>query len=104
MYLNLCESCQKKKSLPRKGLVIKPILGKELNSRCQIDLIDMESQADGDYKFILVYQDHLTKFVQLRPLKSKRMEEVAYHLTEIFTIFGAPSILQSDKAESLRIR
>ncbi|XP_072751056.1 KRAB-A domain-containing protein 2-like [Anoplolepis gracilipes] len=56
----------------------------------------MQSQPDNDFKFILVYQDHLTKFVQLRALKSKRAEEVACNLIDIFTIFGAPSILQSD--------
>ena len=44
----------------------------------------------------MVYQDHLTKFVFLRPLTSKRAEEVAYNLVDIFTIIGAPSILQSD--------
>lgn len=43
-----------------------------------------------------MYQDHLTKFVILKPLKSKSAEEVAYHLVDIFTLIGAPSILQSD--------
>jgi len=43
-----------------------------------------------------VYQDHLTKFVLLRSLHSKRADEVAYHLLDIFTNFGAPNILQSD--------
>ena len=96
IYLNLCETCQKKASMKKKGLVIRPMISNEMNSRCQIDLIDMQSQADKDYKFICVYQDHLTKFVQLRPLKTKTAEEVAYVLLDIFTIFGAPSILQSD--------
>lgn len=59
-------------------------------------MIDLQSQADGDFKFILVYQDHLTKFVRLRPLKSKTAEEVAYHITDIFCELGAPTILQSD--------
>lgn len=95
-YLNLCEPCQKKMSIPKKGLVVKPIKSNEFNSRCQVDLIDMQSQADGDYKFIMVYQDHLTKFVQMRALKTKTAEEVAYHLLEVFTIFGAPCILHSD--------
>ncbi|XP_029342294.1 KRAB-A domain-containing protein 2-like [Acyrthosiphon pisum] len=67
-----------------------------MNSRCQIDLIDMQAQSDGEYKFILVYQDHLTKYVLLRPLKHKRAENVAYVFLDIFTTFGAPSILQSD--------
>lgn len=44
----------------------------------------------------MVYQDHLTKFVVLSALKSKRAEEVAYKLVDIFTLLGAPTILQSD--------
>lgn len=95
IYLNLCDSCQKKKSLPKKGVVVQPISNNELNSRGQIDLIDMQSQPDDDYKFIMIYEDYLTKFVQLRPLKSKRPEEIAHHLLDIFTIFGAPNILES---------
>lgn len=66
-----------------------------MNARCQVDLIDMQSQGDNQCIFILVYQDHLTKFVQLRPLKSKRAERIAFVLLDI-SIFGAASILQSD--------
>jgi hypothetical protein len=38
----------------------------------------------------------LTKFTILRTLKSKTADEVAYQLMDIFCIFGAPFILQSD--------
>ena len=69
---------------------------RDMNSRGQVDLIDMQSQADGEFKWILVYQDHLAKIIQLRATKSKRGAEVAYHLLNIFCIFGAPAILQSD--------
>lgn len=99
LYLRLCKPCQTKLSNPKKGLVSKPMIFKELNSRCQADLIGMQSNPDGDYKFILNYQDHLTKFILLRPLKSKRAEEVAYQLLDIFTIIGAPSVLQSDNGK-----
>ncbi|GFS65365.1 KRAB-A domain-containing protein 2 [Trichonephila clavipes] len=95
LYLNLCKQCQRKHSAPKKGIV-KPMINSELNSRCQVDLIDMPSNRDGEYKFIMVYQDHLTKFVQLQPLKTNRAEEVAYHVLSIFLIFAAPAILQSD--------
>ena len=61
-----------------------------------VDLTDMQSQPDGPYKFILNYQDHLTKMVTLRSLQSKTAEEVAYQLIDIFCLQGAPSILQSD--------
>jgi transposase InsO family protein len=67
-----------------------------MNSQCQVGLIDMQSNPDRDMKFILVYQDHLTKFVLLRSLHSKRADEVAYHLLDIFTTFAAPNILHSD--------
>lgn len=96
MYLKFCGPCQTKLSYKRKGLVVKPIIHSEMNSRCQVDLIDMQSQADGEFRFIMVYQDHLTKFVQLRALKSKTAEEVANNILDIFCIFGAPVILQSD--------
>jgi hypothetical protein len=96
LYLNLCKQCQMKYSAPKKGIVVKPMVSSELNSRCQVDLIDLQSHRDGDYVFIMVYQDHLTKFVQLWPLKSRRAEEVAYHLLNIFLTFGAPAILHSD--------
>ncbi|CAG5024424.1 unnamed protein product [Parnassius apollo] len=96
LYLHLCKPCQMKQKSLRKGLVVKPILCDEMNSRCQVDLIDMQTSPDGNFKFILVYQDHLTKFIQLRPLQSKIAEEVSKILLDIFCIFGSPSILQSD--------
>ena len=61
-----------------------------------VDLIDMQSEPDGYYQFIMNYQDHLTKFTILRPLKTKTAVEVAYQLMDIFCMFGAPFILQSD--------
>ncbi|XP_059154833.1 KRAB-A domain-containing protein 2-like [Physella acuta] len=56
MYLRLCKPCQTKLSNPKKGLVSKHLIFKEFNSRCQVDLIDMQSNPDGKYKFILSLQ------------------------------------------------
>ena len=58
-----------------------------MNSRAPVDLIDMQSQQDGDLKWILVYQDDLTKFVQLRPVTSKSAPEILCLLLDIFSIF-----------------
>ena len=44
----------------------------------------------------MVYQDHLAKFIVLRPLRHKSAQEVVYFLMEIFCLLGAPHILQSD--------
>ena len=87
------EHCEKKQGNKWKGLVVKPILSSHMNSRGQVDPIDMQSYPDGDYKFICVYQDHLTQFVMLKALA------VAFTLLDIFTTFGAPCVLQSDNGQ-----
>ena len=69
---------------------------KEGYARGQVDLIDMQSCKDGEFKFIMNYQDYLTKFVVLRALKSKTAAEVWDNLIDIFCSFGASAILQSD--------
>ena len=97
LYKSLCVQCQqKRKRATTKGVVVKPILSKDYGSRVQIDLIDMQSMCKGSYRWIMVYQDHLTKYCVLRPLTSKRAAEVAWQLVDIFLLLGAPQILQSD--------
>ena len=46
-----------------------------MKTGAQVDLIDMQSQADVEKKWILVYQDHLTKSVLLRPVAYKCTSE-----------------------------
>lgn len=95
-FLNFCKPYQQKQKGSKKGVVVKPIISPNFNSRCQVDLIDFQSHPDGKFKFIMVYQDHLTKFVVLKPLEFKRAEEVAYNIIDFFTLLGAPTILQFD--------
>ncbi|CAF4744594.1 unnamed protein product, partial [Rotaria socialis] len=66
-----------------------------MNRLCEYDLIDLQNAHDGDHGFVLVYQDYLTKFTQLRPLKSKSPAELGTTLMDIFCIFGPPLVLQS---------
>lgn len=97
VFLSMCEVCQlKKKKAKSKCLVLKPILHTQSNTGSQIDLIDMQTEPDGNFKFILVYLDHFTKFVMLKPLVTNRTEEVAYNVLDIFTIIGVPYILYSN--------
>lgn len=77
----------------------KLIIASDFNYRVQIDLIDMQSQEFNEFRYIMVYQDHLTKFVVLKPLKFKKVDEIAENLIEIYTLFGAPAILQSDNGK-----
>lgn len=96
-FISQCERCaEKSKKSNSAGIVVRPITVKELNQRGQVDLVDFQSLPDGEFKFILNYQEHLTKFRFLLPLKSKTAIEVANALLKIFLQFGAPHVLQSD--------
>lgn len=96
-YIANCERCaEKSKKKCTRGIVVWPILSTSLNERGQVDLVDFQSLPDGDFKFILHYKEHLTKFSFFRPLKCKKASEVAKELLHIFLTFGAPHVLQSD--------
>ncbi|XP_068209311.1 KRAB-A domain-containing protein 2-like [Palaemon carinicauda] len=105
LFKSLCLECQKKRKRPMtKGVVVKPIPSTEFSSRGQVDLIDMQSMSCRTFKWIMVFQDHLTKFCVLRPLTSKRAAEVAFQLADIFLLLGAPVILQSDNGSEFTAR
>ena len=93
LYKNHCMVCLLKEPAVNKGVTVKPMVFKELNSRAQVYLIDLQSTPDGEYKFIMNLQDHLTKFLHLRPLKNKEAVTVARELLPIFLEFGAPPVL-----------
>ena len=56
----------------------------------------MQTNKDGRYRFIQHYQEYLTKFHIIRPLKTKTADEVAHEPLFMFLNIGAPHILQSD--------
>jgi hypothetical protein len=97
-YIKQCERCVEKlrKMEVGPGIVVKPITVNELNQRGQIDLVDFQSLPDGNFKFVVHYQEHLTKYHLLSPLTTKRAGEVARQLLKIILDFGAPHVLQSD--------
>ena len=97
-YIKRCERCAEKRRRREtaSGVVIHPLTVKDLNERGQVDLVDMQTNKDGNYRFILHYIEYLTKFHVIRPLQRKTATEVANQLLMIFLDFGAPHILQSD--------
>lgn len=97
LFLSYCVTCEEKRSIKNKKAVVRPITSSGYGGRGQVDLIDMRScKTTDNYCFILHYQDHFTKFSILKALYSKRTSEVSKQLYDIFTIIGAPKILQSD--------
>ena len=86
------------------GLVVGPVFSHYKNSRFQVDLIDMQSEPGGYYRFVMNYQDHLTKFAILHPLKSKVAEELACQLMDIFVCSVPNSYHRAIMAANLRTK
>lgn len=100
IFLSCCVECAKRiQKNTVSNMVIKPVRSSDALSRTQIDLIDLQTFPDGEFKWILTVQDRFTKCINLRALKQKRAIEVASNLYDIFLTFGAPSVLQSDNGK-----
>ena len=111
IFLRGCEEFHLRKAKKSiKFLVVKPISSTRYLSRCQIALIDFRdmsqehnmSESGIPCRWLLVYQDHFTKFIRLRPLKNKCAEEVADILEDLFCELGIPHILQSDNGREFK--
>ena len=62
-----------------------------------MDLICDLSESEDGYKHILVTVCYLSKYVAVRPLKSKTSEEVIKNLKNIYLDMGLPDIIQHDQ-------
>jgi hypothetical protein len=103
IFLKLCETCQlKNNTRMKKHIVVKPIISDRFNARAQIDLIDMQTNPDGPYRFILNYQENLSKLCILRALKTKTANEVSEQLIDIFCVFGMPAVIHSDNGREFK--
>ncbi|GFO29376.1 KRAB-A domain-containing protein 2 [Plakobranchus ocellatus] len=79
-----------------KCIVARPILAKEFSSTSQVDLIDMQSMPSGsNRKWILVFQDHLTKFCIFRALTSKTKTSRGHFSSIAHIIFSSVAPLFS---------
>ena len=61
VWLQTCVECivgKKKNTIS--GIVVKPVRNHDVLSRGQVDLIICEAYADGEFKYIMNYQDHFT--------------------------------------------
>lgn len=71
------------------------------NQQWQIDLASMDEdslvRANDGYRYLVVIIDIFSKFMWIRPLKTKESAEVAQHLHTLFLQGDIPMRLQSDQ-------
>ena len=64
-----------------------------------MDLICDLSESDDGYKHILVPVCFLSKYVVVRPLKTKTSQEVIQNLKDIYLDMGLPDTNQNDQGK-----
>ena len=98
MSLKTCPAYNTRKPI-KKSKAGKPLISLGFLTHVQVDLIDMTSHPDGEFKWILHARDHFTKFSWTYALTSKKASWVAEKLTKLFCTFGPAKILQSDNGK-----
>ena len=94
-YVARCPVCQHKRQKQFKA-PLQPIITRRMHERFLIDLIDMSTQPDGAYRYIVHMADHRTRFHWAAPIKDKTAASVAAFLETVFSMTGGGLILQSD--------
>lgn len=88
-----CNFIRKKMKNMKEGAT--SLLPDELNTRGLVSLVDRTKVADGQFQWLMFYQDHHTKFTHVRALHSNLPSEVGAHLAQIFVVQGAPLLLHT---------
>ena len=97
IFKSVCDVCKAKKTNGYESETWNPNLKERFGSRGQVNIVDFQSMPHKGYSYILNYFDLETKFSLLRPLYSTQPAEIAIQLVDIFTTFGAPRMLHSDR-------
>lgn len=101
-YIHSCNSCQlnKRDTYARPHpLTSIPVVGRF--ERWHMDFLKLHKITQGN-KYVLLVVDSFTKWVEAFPMRTQEATEVARCLIEnIFTRFGCPNSLVSDRGKSI---
>ena len=64
-----------------------------------MDLICDLCESEDGYKHVLVIVCYLSKYVVVRPLKTKTSEEAIQNLKDVYLDMGLPDIIQHDQGK-----
>ena len=101
-YVKSCQICQFSKT-PRNSKKA-PLKAMPINDRFErwhIDILGPIKESSQGYKYILLVVESFSRWSEAFPLKTQEASEIANILyREIFTRFGAPHILVSDRGRN----
>ena len=99
-YVKQCRSCQVNKMLTPKHKAPMEVTttAKHPSDKCYLDIVGPLPVTQGNNKYILTFQDDLSKYVVAVPIGEQDAETVArVFVVNIVLKYGTPSILQTDK-------
>jgi len=99
-YVKQCRSCQVNKMLTPKHKAPMEITTTAEHSfdKCYLDIVGPLTVTQGNNKYILTFQDDLSKYVVAVPLGQNDVVTVARaFVVNIVLKYGTPSILQTDQ-------
>ena len=80
---------------------LKPVQSSTVMGTLQIDLVDIKAKFSelrtDKFRYVSVLEDIFTRYNWLRPLKSKEPIGVVEHCYDIFKVYGAPNVIQTDR-------
>ena len=105
-YINTFKRSQEIKVVFDNKPPLKPVTASKAWERIQIDSMSMEDvpavNEGKNYHWILSIIDVFSRYLVLRPLRSKDTAVVAAELLQVFADFGTPSIIQTDRGSEFQ--
>lgn len=102
-YVDSCETCARMKEPPANRAHMKPITDFDKPfDKVGVDILELSTTNNGN-KYVLIFTDYLTKWVEAYPMKNMKAETIAQiFVYEFFTRHSAPSHLISDQGANFR--
>lgn len=101
-YVKSCPVCARIKDPPTTRAYLKPIT--DFNrpfDKVAVDIMELSRSSSGN-KYVVVFTDYLTKWVEAFPLRDTKSETIAkIFVNEIVSRHGAPKELLSDQGANL---
>ena len=64
-----------------------------------VDILEVPMSTNGNC-YLLVVQDYFTKWAEAIPLRDQTAVQIAVQLIKLFSAFGHPDIIRSDKGRN----
>ena len=91
-----CPECQKHNIAKRGWHPLKNVVSLQPMSHVSVDLAGPMTLTFEGYVYVMVVTDLCTKYVVVRPLKSKESTSIARELIKVFGDYSFPIVIQSD--------